>query len=318
MVPLMPRPPGTWTKQELDADAKYARAEFVKTRLAALASEQQTYQEAHKEYAKTVEALLQATSDLCAMTGASLQDRAVLDLARKLAVPPISVDDLDTITDSCFGHWLGQKTDVGMRPTNAEFHQAAQLISKRLDTDRMPWLAAVSAPTKEERRLFIEWTAAGPATGRVLTKRRSSAAARQETATREAAVAAGYQPVAPPGTLNDPITQMPVGSYSTASRKLNGTNMDVPVRLRDAHPTGLLFLAIECKVSNSSLNSRKRLNDVRVKREVWDNAGTLYQFRTAGVLAGVFSLERLIEAQNGGVLIFWEHRLDDLHKFLKG
>lgn len=312
----MPRPPGSWTQQELEADAHHARAEFVKVRLAALASERQSYLGAHKEYAQAVDALLQATNDLRSMTGSSLHDRAALGLARQLAIPPISVDDLDTLTDSCFGQWLGQTTDRGVRPSSAEFNQAAKLISDRLDTDRMPWVAAGRAPTQQERRLFVEWTAAGPAIGRVLTERRSSASARQEAGTRAAAQAAGYKPIAPPGTLNDPIKQMQAGSYATASRKLNGTNMDVPVRLSDAHPTGLLFLAIECKVSNSSLNSRKRLNDVRVKREVWDNAGTLYQFRTAGVLAGVFSLERLTEAQKGGVLIFWEHRLTDLTKYL--
>lgn len=312
----MPRPPGTWTPAELNADAQQARAEFVKQRLAALQTEQQTYKAAHRDAAQHVDALLQRTGDLRAMTGTSLQDRAVLGLARQLAVPPISVDDLDTLTDSCFGQWLGQTTDRGVRPTAAEFAAAAQLIGQRLDLDRMPWVTAGRAPSAAERQLFIKWTATAPATAKVLTARRNEASARQEDATRKAVAAAGYVPVRPPGTLSNPISMMQPGTFSVASRKLAGTNMDVPVRLRANHPMGLLFLAIECKVSNSSLNSRKRLIEVTRKREVWDSSGTLYQYRTAAVLSGVFSVERLKEAQDSGVLLFWEHRLSDLTAFL--
>jgi hypothetical protein len=314
----MPRPPGTWTEQELSEDAQFARSAFVQSRLAALDSERQTYLQAHAANAVTVEKLMGASEYLLALTGASLQDREVLHLARQLAIPPISVDDLDTLTDSCFGQWLGQKTDRGKRPTPAEFAAAADLISARLDTDRMPWLAAGREPSTEELRMFAEWAAAAPAIARVLTERRNASSARQEAATRNAAQTAGYLPVKPPGTLSDPIAQMPAGSYSIASRKLNGTSMDTPVRLSEAHPTGLLFLAVECKVSNSSLNSRKRLIEVTRKREVWDGSATLYQSRTAAVLSGVFSLARLLEAQSSGVFIFWEHRLDDLTDFLRG
>ena len=312
----MPRPPGTWTRTELERDAQHGRSEFVKQRLAALKREQQGYRAAHREAAEMVNTLLNRTGDLRKLTGKSLQDRAVLGLARQLAVPPISVDDLDTLTDSCFGQWLGQTTQRGMRPSTAEFNAAAKLIRQRLDTDRMPWVAAGRPPTASERQLFIDWTATGPAAARVLTARRSEASAQQEAATRAAASAANYSPVKPPGTLSDPINQMEPGSFSTASRKLAGTSMDVPIRLRAGHPTGLLFLAIECKVSNSSLNSRKRLIEVTRKREVWDSSGALYQFRTAAVLSGVFSVERLLEAQDSGVWLFWGHRLSDLTAFL--
>lgn len=93
--------------------------------------------------------------------------------------------------------------------------------------------------------------------------------------------------------------------------------MDVPIRLRDDHPTGQLFLAIECKVSNSSVNSRKRLLEVNSKKETWDSSGLPHRFRTAALLAGVFDVGRLIEAQNAGIYIFWEHRLSDLTEFLR-
>jgi XamI restriction endonuclease len=314
---VFPPPPGVWSASELHADAKEAKRLFVAERLAALTTERTTYLNAHAEYAQTVHGLLTATKDLRQITGSALEDRARLDLARKLAVPPISLDDLDTLTDSVFGNWVGQTTNRGMRPTGESFDQAARIIAERIDRDRAPWLATHRAPTTAERTTFIEWAAAGPAAGRITTLRRNEASARQEQATRAAANAASYTPVKPPGTLTDPIKQLPPASYASASRKLNGTNMDVPIRLKTGHPTGLLFLAVECKVSNSSLNSRKRLIEVGRKREIWDSSGQLYQFRTAAILSGVFSVERLLEAQEGGVLLFWEHRLTDLTAYLR-
>ena len=53
------------------------------------------------------------------------------------------------------------------------------------------------------------------------------------------------------------------------------------------------------------------------KRERWDASGALYRFRTGAVLAGVFDLRRLEEAQEAGVFLFWQHRLDDLTDFLR-
>jgi hypothetical protein len=317
MARMFPPPPGTWSQAELEADAAEATRRFVGERLAALETEREAYREAHRVYAETVRSLLTATHDLREITGASLQYRAHLDFARQLAVPPISVDDLDTLTDSVFGNWLGQSTDRGMRPTDAAFDEAARIISERIDRERAPWLACSRNPANAERHTFIEWAAASPAAGRVLTLRRSEASARQEAATRDAAGDAEYTEVIPPGALTDPIAQMPVGTYASASRKLSGTNMDVPIRLTEHHPTGLLFLAVECKVSNSSLNSRKRLIEVGRKREVWDNSGQLYHFRTAAVLSGVYDVQRLLEAQAAGVLLFWEHRLSDLTTFLR-
>lgn len=153
---------------------------------------------------------------------------------------------------------------------------------------------------------------------KVATARRIESSARQEEAIRAAAVAARYESVSPPGTLTDPINQMPPGSFATGTRRLSGTNMDVPIRLREGHPTGLLFLAVEAKVSNSTINSRKRLLEVTRKRETWDASGQIYSFRTAAVLAGTFDVPRLLEAQEAGVMIFWEHRLEDLTAFLRG
>jgi hypothetical protein len=76
------------------------------------------------------------------------------------------------------------------------------------------------------------------------------------------------------------------------------------------------FLAIECKSSNSAVNSIKRLNDVFEKAEVWRRArgNTVV---TAAVIAGVFDLRSLETAQEKSVYLFWEHDLSQLKKYIK-
>jgi XamI restriction endonuclease len=289
----------------------------VKERRLARKSEQAEYKRWLAEYSTAVRGLLAASDYLRTLTRPVLEERGFLDLSRYLAVPPISLDDLDTLTDSCFGPWVGQKTERGARPSAREFTDAARIISSRLDSDRAPWLSRGRRPTKGERETFVKWMASIPAVNKVTTERRSRRSRQQEDLTRAAVGAAGYLPVTPSGKLKNPEKDMEPGTYSEKSRSLLKTNIDVPVRLRTGHATGQVFLAVECKVSNSALNSRKRLLEVNSKRQTWDGSGAVYRVRTAAVLTGVFDVARLVEAQDAGVLIFWEHRLKDLTTFLR-
>ena len=87
---------------------------------------------------------------------------------------------------------------------------------------------------------------------------------------------------------------------------------DVPVGLHDGR-----LLLIECKVSNSSLNSIKRLIRETVgKRDVWNRVFGERAI-TAAVLAGVFDLKHLEEAQRRGVTLFWEGDLQPLAEFVQ-
>lgn len=94
--------------------------------------------------------------------------------------------------------------------------------------------------------------------------------------------------------------------------KLGDTRADLVVRMLDRR-----CLAVECKVSNSAVNSFKRVNHEALgKARRWLN-----QFGTAGVvpaavLSGVFKPENLAAAQQGGLYLFWSHRPDDLREFI--
>jgi hypothetical protein len=76
-------------------------------------------------------------------------------------------------------------------------------------------------------------------------------------------------------------------------------------------------MAIECKVSNSSTNSVKRLNrEAAGKAEKW-----IYEFGAlnvvpVAVLSGVFKLHNPISAQTRGLTLYWAHDLDQLRDWM--
>jgi hypothetical protein len=77
-------------------------------------------------------------------------------------------------------------------------------------------------------------------------------------------------------------------------------------------------LAIECKVSNSAVNSFKRVNhEAMGKAREWLRAFGTAAVVPAAVLSGVFNTENLHAAQEGGLYLFWAHRLDDLRSFIQ-
>lgn len=88
---------------------------------------------------------------------------------------------------------------------------------------------------------------------------------------------------------------------------------DLITRLHDQR-----VMPIECKVSSSSTNSIKRLNnDAAVKARIWiDEFGTLSVIPTA-VLSGVFKLRNLKTAQDAGLMIVWAHDLAALTTFIE-
>jgi hypothetical protein len=76
------------------------------------------------------------------------------------------------------------------------------------------------------------------------------------------------------------------------------------------------LLLVECKVSGSAVNSVKRLNhEVGDKAATWSRAfGT--QQHTMAVLAGVFRLKNLTDAQAKNIALVWERDLTPLAAFL--
>lgn len=76
-------------------------------------------------------------------------------------------------------------------------------------------------------------------------------------------------------------------------------------------------MPIECKVSNSSTNSVKRLNnDAAVKAASWKVDFGLRQVVPTAMLSGVYKLHNLVDAQTRGLTIFWAHDLAAMARWI--
>ena len=296
--------PPHWTDSELESARQNSTADFVRERLSEGA---ERYQPALASCLNAVRALFDATSylrDLPAGTVFASQP-ALVTPARYLGGPPISADDLNVLAD---------RSVADRKRLDAHLAQvAASVIEAALDRDRFPWLFEnpVREPTAEELEIAVRWTAGLWAAQLVQTQRRGEAAARQEAAVAQVLEEAGFQRVQVE-EIDFTARNISPGQYCRET-KVVGAKCDVPVMLRDGR-----LLLIECKVSNSGLNSIKRL--------IRETCGKAAHWRsrfgdraiTAAVLSGVFNLRHLQEAQNiHGVSISWERDLSPLASFVR-
>lgn len=298
--------PPRWTRDELEAARQAAVALFRRERLD---EPQEAYLQAFAVYEARVADLLQGTADLLRLDAeayAVVADPQRLEVLRYLAAPPISADDLKTLTDapSLSPRSFAQDGDLVRRVT-------ATIVTV-LDRRRFPWLAGRRPPSDAERRAAVVGTAALLAASRVGTVRRNLGKTAQEGLVRDALRAEGLQEVKPrriaqlgdaprPGTF--------CGECSFGSRKA-----DIVAGLPDGR-----ILPIECKVSNSETNSIKRLNnDAAAKAETWRDEFGSIQVVPAAVLGGVYNLRHLESAQERGLTLFWAHDLESLVGWVRG
>ncbi len=290
--------PSRWTSERIESDRVRALGHFVATW-----GGQGTRDYAVKlsEFSEVVRALFRATKDLRDLSGDTFtQYPALLQAARFVTAPPVSADDLKTL----IGGNLSTR-----QPDARRAAEAARIVRSAWDPVRFPWLAANREPTDQERAAAIPWTASIWAIEAMRTARRNASSKAEERKTSEALIAAGFGEAdrRPIQSLDD----LPRGVFAGESM-VGAHRCDRPVRLHDGR-----LLAIECKVSNSTINSRKRLNgDCGAKAADWRRQFG-EQVIPAAVLEGVYSLGNLHEAQDRqGITLFWAHDLQPLTDFV--
>jgi len=225
------------------------------------------------------------------------------EILRYLAGPPVSSDDMATLVDF-------KITRAAFKQNPAIVGVINGIISGLLDQRRFPWIGEKREPTGDEIERAVHSSSTLLASQRVQTDRRGRAKQEQETLVKMAFLELGYkQAKAKPIRL---ITDAPDPLHFCGSTPLGGKQGDVYVRLPD-----MRLLAIECKVSNSEVNSFKRvMNDSLSKAHEWRRTLGEAQVIPALVLRGVFKAENLLTAQRDMFLI-WDHRISDLSDFAK-
>lgn len=292
----MPRVlPPVWNRDQLEHERTRAVQFFVRRRLK---EGDPDYLHHFAESEALVEELLSLTDDLGDFTKDAVVGRSDLirDIARFTSGPPVSEDDFQTLL-------AANRIRIGTRTANAG---ALIIVKEMLDSRRFPWVRARRACTATERRAAVVATASLRAVERARTVRRGSEQRRQEEHVAKILGSVLTQAT----RVSNPDRDLPAGAFKRGVQ-FEGKQCDVLIRLFDDR-----FLAIECKSSNSEVNSIKRLNDVFEKQQVW-RAERGAKVVTAAVVAGVFALRTLETAQEKGVSLFWEHDLEPLVRYIK-
>jgi len=302
-------PPGQWTEQEISLDVETAIDAFRERRFAEpLAIWQSEVDERIKQFSKLFEEHGMARpAALSSGDVIRIIEAGLLDPMRYLPGPPISADDLKN---------LAEVNSLNPRTLRANREAALRLletIRASIDPRRFPWLAENRDPTPQEKDAAIFASALMFSAQRLLTLRRTLAKTEQERQARDELKAHGFH-----GERLKRIrsyAQFPTpGVVSENEVQFGPERADVVARLWNDR-----MMPIECKVSNSEVNSYKRLNhDTLAKHTAWIDAFGRSNVTPAALLAGVYSPANVIAAQNVGLTIFWSHRMSDLGGFVDG
>lgn len=298
--------PARWSLEELTQDAALASSYFRAERLAVSDAWSTHYKGARAKF----ELLFQKLSDLNpnAINNGSLAEAygsGLSEALRYLAGPPISDDDLQVIANV-------KSIAPGVLKNNPEeLRKVFDVIECVIDPFRFPWVKSGITPTQEQREAALLASSVLLAAQRIATERRTDGKDGQEAKVRDYLLTLGFKE-APPATINT-IVKGPQPGQFCAECLLGERKADVVLRLHDTR-----LMAIECKVSNSATNSVKRLNnDAAVKAEYWLKVFGTSQVVPAAMLAGVFKVVNLAQAQTRGLALFWSHDLEKLGAFIE-
>jgi hypothetical protein len=260
------------------------------------------YLEAFEQRRNAVDDLIETTVDLTALLDKAVEllaDEDLLSAVRYLAGPPISNDGLRTLADDA------SLAPGRLRRDPAMARRVMEVVLLGVDRARFPWLTEHREPTEPERHAAVIATAALLAQRSVMTSRANESKEEQEQAVKDRLRAGDFTEVERRSIQG--ISDAPeVGTFCGESM-FGARKADIVVRLYDGR-----VMPTEAKVSNSSTNSVKRLNnDAAAKARQWIQEFGTRSVVPVAVLAGVFKLHNLRSAQDtDGLTIFWAHNLD--------
>ncbi len=297
--------PHRWTSEQFLEDSRQARARFREERLV---EPLEDYMEQFEDVRGQMEDLLEHTVDLSRLRELAvdvMMDRRLTEAARYLAGPPISTADLQVLSEADLS-----KTSLRKSPDEAT--RAVEVILTALDRNRFPWVGEDRDPSEAERAAATLASAAMIAARRVMTGRANDAKTAQEAEVADTIETGAELRRVSPRTISNLDDAPERGEFCAAECLVGSRKADLVVRLFDGR-----LMPIECKVSNSSTNSIKRLNnDAAVKAAIWLNEFGSRNVVPAAVLSGVFKVINLEQAQANGLTIFWAHDLDKLVEFI--
>lgn len=297
-------PPPRWSADRLDAEVARAVGEFRRERVD---EPVERYGSQLDGCRRVVEELLQRTDDLLRLRERAVEtlaDRRLLEAVRYLAGPAISQDDLGVLAEVSLSARALRDPETALK--------AVETVLLTLDRRRFPWLAAGRPAEPAERQAAVLASAVLMATERMRTSRRITAGAGQELAVAQRLLACGFAQVPVPRQVRM-LEDAPGPGTFCGQTMLAGHRADLLIGLWDRRR-----MAVECKVSNSQVNSFKRVNnEAAAKAEAWIQDFGRGLVVPVAVLSGVFKRANLESAQERGLTLFWAHDLDEMADWIE-
>lgn len=295
--------PKKWSKEEFEEASRCSRDRFSVTRRTEGID---YYLIKFDEQYERVSELMSRTDNLRELeeNAQDLFADEYLNEIRYLASPVISEDDLQTLSE------VSSIAKTKLSSNVEDSTKVVELIFENLDPERFPWVAEGRDPKPDEFKTALTSTTVMMASQKTQTNRRNIAKELQEGSVADYLKGLGYNEVAR-RSINT-VADAPKHLEFCRESKVSGKKADIVLGLADGR-----FMAIECKVSNSEVNSVKRLNHETVSKvTLWNSSFGTHGVVGAAVLAGVFKVSNLMSAQDEGVSIFWSYDLAPLGDFL--
>ena len=297
--------PRKWTSAELTRDAEEAKALFRQQRLN---EPRGLYTQFFDAFAPIFDRMIDQMAGSEPLDPAQIVqfigDEDIRTAFRYLAAPPVSDDDLKTLADAKLSaRALRRDPEVAAR--------VREIMLQVIDPHRFPWVGERRDPTEKERTEAVVASAVLVAARKVETARRSDAKNQQEESVKATLRDIDFAEVSP---RDMPLLDAaPAPGEFCGESKLGDTRADLVIRLYDRRA-----MPVECKASNSAVNSFKRINHEAVgKARAWLAGFGGRQIVPCAVIGGVFNPANLESAQAEGLVLIWSHRLDDLAEFIE-
>jgi XamI restriction endonuclease len=215
-----------------------------------------------------------------------LKDDDLLTALRYLCAPPISKDDLETLVGESLAWTQVEKSHDRARAIR-------DVIVAVLDPKRFPWISERRSPSKSEVDKAILAPTVVASSQRVQTIRRGDERTMLQGAVEKILLEVGFQKSKSSHSIKNLRSDAPAPNEYMTEVLVGEHNADLVVGLRDYR-----VLAIECKGSNSEINSRKRINkEVAQDARDWIERFGSDNLVPAAAIQGVFSPRYVFQAQ---------------------
>lgn len=254
-----------------------------------------------------VESTLTQSHNLTDVAGALEARGGHMLVLRQMLAPPLSQDQFAIV---CMAYNKAFENSDRPVPSTKAAQVAESFLAMR-DIRLLGWLSENRLPTANEARRVV--TAVTPllASQLYLTAKRTASSTVQEGAVVGLLSAKDWEQL--PSRLVDR------GAVLGARQFMKKTKFATTTRPQEVDiACGLgatMVLAMECKVSNDTTNSVKRVNDVLKKATAWrEHWGSFVQ--PAALLQGTIGYKDVQRLIHAGVTVFWSHDLPRFERWI--